>query len=88
MRAGAQLRKFASVLRALQLIVVLALLYFLGNGAIQGLRDGSIRLRGGMTVTRHGQPLLFWLSIAACIVFSAVIITAYVLSFRHLIFSQ
>jgi hypothetical protein len=35
------------VLRALQLIVALALLYFLGNGAIQGLRHGKIRLRGG-----------------------------------------
>jgi|KBSMisStandDraft_5_1062788.scaffolds.fasta_scaffold578878_2 hypothetical protein len=74
--------------RALQLIVVLALLYALGTGALRGLRNGKIRLRGGMIVTRHARPFLFWMSIGSCVVFSAVIIAAYALSFGHPMFSR
>ena len=74
--------------RTLQLIVVLALLYFLGNGALQGLRNGKIRLRGGMTVTRHARPFLFWMSIVSCAVFSAAIVAAWAMSFSHPMFSR
>jgi hypothetical protein len=52
------------------------------------LRNGKIRLRGGMIVTRHARPFLFWMSIGSCVVFSAVIIAAYALSFGHPMFSR
>lgn len=74
--------------RALQLIVVLALLYLLGTGALRGLRDGKIRVRGGMLVKRRERPFLFWMSIASCVVFGAAIIAAYAMSFRHPMLSR
>jgi len=74
--------------RALQLIVVLALLYFLGSGALRELREGKIRLRGGMIVTRRARPFLFWMSIISCVVFGAAVIAAYALSFRYPMFSR
>lgn len=74
--------------RALQLIVVLALLYLLGTSALRGLRDGKIRLRGGMLIKRRERPFLFWMSIVSCVVFSAAIIAAYSMSLSHPIFSR
>ena len=68
------------MLRALQLIVVLALLYFLARGAVLGMHAGKIRLRGGMIIERRKKPLLFWASIAAQIFFFLVIVSVYVLS--------
>jgi len=74
--------------RALQLVVVLALLYLLGIGALRGLRDGKIRLRGGMLINRRERPFVYWMSIVSCAVFSAAIIAAYALSFSHPMFSK
>lgn len=66
------------MLHALRLILLIALIVLLAWPLISGLRSGRLRLRGGGTVTRRQQPVLFCISIAVGAVFLFMMIGLFV----------
>ena len=75
-------------MRVLQLVGFLALLAVLLSAALSGLRRGKIRLRGEALITRSGNPMMFWASIAASLFFVVVLVIAYTFSFSHPMFAK
>jgi len=75
-------------LRILQLAIVLALFAVLLTAALNGLRSGKIRLRGGTLITRSRNPMMFWASIATSLFFVVVLAIVYAFSFSHHMFTE
>jgi len=66
------------MLHALRLILLIALMALVAWPLVSGSRSGRLRLRGGGTVTRRQQPVLFWISIAVGAAFLFVMIGLFV----------
>ena len=53
------------ILRLVVAVVVsIAIIAFIAIGLVQGIRTGTMSVRGGMKTTRKSNPFLYWLSAA------------------------